>query len=67
MARHAAEGRGEHVTVDTPATTGPRRELRSVVERIICQNAENGCTGARLVPERAAEVGGYAGSVCALL
>ena len=55
------------MTVDTPATAGPRWELRGVVERIICQNAENGCTVARLVPERTAEAGGYAGSVCALL
>ena len=55
------------MTVDTPATTGPRQELRSVVVRIICQNAETGCTVARLVPERAAEAGGYAGFVCALL
>jgi ATP-dependent exoDNAse (exonuclease V) alpha subunit len=36
-----------------PTADQPLRELRGVVERITYQNPENGCTVARLAPERA--------------
>src|SRR5215207_9614746 len=40
------------MAASAPAQDRPLRELRSVVERITFQNAENGFTVARLAPER---------------